>query len=49
MDSLKIAKGLELVSSHIFRRILRKKISFVILHKQVQFNYLIKFTSQVIQ
>ena len=49
-DSLKIKKGLELVSRlHFFKEFFDKKIYFVILHKLTKFRYQTVFTSQVIQ
>ena len=48
-DSLKIKKGLELVSRPYFSYNFFKKISFVILNKLAKFHYQTVFTSQVIQ
>ena len=48
-DSLKIKKGLELVSGPYYSyNFLIKKIYFAILHKLAKFHYQILFTSQVI-
>ena len=47
-DSLKMKKGLELVSRPRFMEFFHKKFSLVILHKLAKFHYWTVFTSQVI-
>ena len=48
-DSMKIKKGLELVSRLHFSYFFDKHFSFVILYKLIKFRYQTVFTFQVIQ